>query len=178
MWDPSQWHYNKYLINSQELDFSSLYESAWTNIMKHYRVDDLNNRSLFFYSSEELEVGDQGDIMVRFSWEFSPESLQLIVFLQNLHLAKKERERKRRDGGREGRQRQSESTSSDFSSKRLLIQSSDQDPTFVFLSSLNYFFRTRFPNISTWGLGHQPKNWRWGWRDGTQFSPQQSWYMK
>ena len=49
------------------LDFSSLRESAWTNIMKYYRADDLNNRSLFFYSSKELEVGDQGDIMVRFS---------------------------------------------------------------------------------------------------------------
>lgn len=59
--------YNKHLINSQELDYSSLYELVWTNIMKYYRVDDLNNRSLFFHSSKELEVGDQGDSMVRFS---------------------------------------------------------------------------------------------------------------
>ena len=67
MWDTFQLHYNKHLINSQELDFSSLHESAWTNIMKYYRADDLNNISLFLYSSKELEVGDQGDIMVRFS---------------------------------------------------------------------------------------------------------------
>lgn len=59
----------------QELDYSSLYESAWTNIMKNYRVDNLNKKSLFFHSSKKLEVGNQGDSMVRFSWEFSSKSL-------------------------------------------------------------------------------------------------------
>lgn len=37
-----------------------LYWSAWTAIIKYYRLGDLNKRNLFSYDSGGLEVQDQG----------------------------------------------------------------------------------------------------------------------